>query len=149
MKKCLLFVALSVCVWGCVGETTPALIPNPDPSLRKNSAQLSADAVRREYELNAPRGGTAPARADYNLMSRNFELANLSGQDWANVEVWVNQQYVVFVPKMEQNNAKRLDFKMFYDRDGKHFDTEGGKNPLVSLEIYKDGQMWAVPATLE
>ena len=82
-------------------------------------------------------------------MSGNFFFVNLSDADWSGVEVWINQKYVLLVPSMPRNIAERLDFTMFFDHDGHHFDTQGGKNPLQSLEIYRDGKMFTVPATLD
>jgi hypothetical protein len=149
MKSWMIVVLLSAGIWGCVGDGEPTLLPNADPALRKNALQLTSDAARRSYEASAPRGTDPQARAQYNLMSGNFELVNLSGQDWTNVEVWVNQTYVLFVPKMEMNVAKRLDFNMFYDQHAHHFATEDGKTPLQSLEIYHDGTLYTVPATME
>jgi hypothetical protein len=140
---CLIFSAA-----GCVSDGRPALFPNPDPNLRKSSAQLAADAAKRSYEADAPKGGQAAARAQYELMDHRIDLVNLSDADWDNVEVWLNHSYVVFVLKMEKNADKRLDFEMFFDRDGHHFSTVGGKTPVESLEIYRDGKMFTVPTTL-
>ncbi|MDP9173400.1 MAG: hypothetical protein M3O30_05985 [Planctomycetota bacterium] len=134
---------------GCVSDGQPALFPNPDPNLRKTSAELAADAAKRAYESDAARGGQAAARAQYELMDHRFDLVNLSDMDWANVEVWINQKFVVFVPEMQKGVDKRLDFEMFFDKDGHHFATDGGKNPVQNLEIYRDGKIFTVPATLE
>jgi hypothetical protein len=142
-------LALALGVGGCVSDGQPALFPNPDPNLRKSSAQLAADAAKRAYEADAPKGGQAAARAQYELMDHRFDIVNLSDADWDNVEVWVNQKYVVFVPRMQKNEDKRLDFEMFFDRDGHHFSTEGGKTPVQSLELYRDGKLFTVPATLQ
>jgi hypothetical protein len=149
MKSWMIAVLLCGLVWGCVGEGESAPLPNSDPQLRKTSAQRAADAARRNYENDAARGGQASARAQYNLMSRNFDFVNLSDEDWPRVEVWVNQKYVLFVPIMEAGKTKRLDFEAFYDQNGHHFDTEDGKNPLQTLEIYHDGKIFTVPAVLE
>src|SRR5580704_4487169 len=83
---------------GCMGDGTPTLLPNSDSNLRHSSTEFAADAAKRNYEANAPKGDTAVARAEYNLSERQFDVANLSSQDLKNVEFWVNQKYVVNVP---------------------------------------------------
>jgi hypothetical protein len=141
--------AIAAGVIGCSTDGRPSFLPNPDTNLRKTSAELAADAAKRTYEADAPRGGQAQARASFELMSHRFDLVNLDDTDWTNVEVWVNQQYVVFVPVMQTEKDKKLNFEMFYDRDGHHFDTQGGKNPIKTLEICKDGKIFTVPAEQE
>lgn len=140
---------LTLGLWGCVGETSPGILPNNDPTLRESGRQLRDDASKRVYEADAPRGGEAEARAQYNLMSKNFDLVNLSDEDWQRVDVWINQKYVLHVARMEKQVAKRLDFDMFYDQNGEHFKTEDGNNPLQSLEIFCDGKMYTVATTME
>jgi hypothetical protein len=134
---------------GCTGDGRPTIIPNSDSSLRKSSTEFAADAARRSYEFNAPRSHDAIARAQYNVMERQFELANLSNSDWQNIEVWVNQKYVVNVPQFDRNTGKTLSFELFYDADGHHFETDHGSNPVKSLQIYQGGKMYDVVATLE
>lgn len=82
-------------------------------------------------------------------MDRWFDVANLSDSDWQNVEVWVNQKYVVDVPDFNKFSGERLNFELFYDQDGHHFETDRGANPVRSLQIYHDGKMYDVVATLE
>jgi hypothetical protein len=144
-----LAAAIVAGISGCSTDGAPSLLPNPDASLRKSSAELAADAAKREYENQAPRAGSADARAQYELMQRRLDLVNLSKGDWSNVEVWVNQKYVLFIPRMQQGVDKKLDFEMFYDRDGHHFDTQNGKRPFQSLEICLDGKLYSVTATME
>ena len=136
-------------VMGCSSDGSPSPFANPDPLLRKSSAELAADAAKRSYESDSPRGGVAPARAQYELMSRRLDIVNLSDTDWSDVEVWINKDFVVDVPKMAKNDDKKLDFEMFYDRDGHHFRTEDGANPIKNVEICHDGTMYSVPATME
>ncbi len=145
----LLAAATALALAGCSSDGAPSLFPNPDANLHKNSAEFAADAAKRNYESDAPRGGAAEARAQYELSHRRIDLVNLSKEDWSNVEVWVNQKYVVFVPEMQADIDKKLDFEMFYDQDGHHFDTQGGKNPLQTLEICKDGTLYSVKAVLD
>src|SRR5437588_8960332 len=106
----LLAIALAV---GCAGR--PSLLPNGDPALRKTSAQFAADAAKRQpFKTDLPSGGKAEARAEVDYMLNQIEVANLSQQDWENVELWVNRKFVVFVPKMERQKLKSLPFQMIY-----------------------------------
>src|ERR1051326_1223672 len=91
-----LVVAALATATGCAGR--PSLLPNGDPALRKTSPQFAADAATRHpYKAAAPRGGEAVARAEADYMFKHLNLVNLSPEDWKDVEIWVNQNYVVFV----------------------------------------------------
>ncbi|HEX4055962.1 MAG TPA: hypothetical protein VHX86_16990 [Tepidisphaeraceae bacterium] len=144
----LLAMAISLTA-GCTGDGRPTILPNSDPALRKTSAELAADSAKRAYEYNAPKAQQQIARAQYNVMDRWFDVANLSDADWKNVEVWVNQKYVVNVPDFTKYSGERLNFELFYDQDGHHFETDRGANPVQTLQIYHDGKMYDVVATLE
>ncbi|HZL33972.1 MAG TPA: hypothetical protein VFC78_01600 [Tepidisphaeraceae bacterium] len=134
---------------GCAQR--PSLFPNSDKSLNRKSAQFAADAARRHpYKSNAPRGPEAQGLADYNLMSGRIQILNASDQDWKDVEVWVNHDYVCWLPIIEKGKArvKTINFKMLYDANGNHFRTNGGKNPLETVEVYCDGKMHNLPTKL-
>src|SRR3954466_760254 len=55
---------------GCQGRG--ALIPPPDPDLKKTAAEFAADSAKRTYPADAPRGGDAQALAsvDYGVFNR-------------------------------------------------------------------------------
>jgi hypothetical protein len=135
---------LGISVLGCEGAVS--LIPDADPTLRKPPAMFSADAAKRQYEATAPLTPDAQARAQYALILRQIDLANISDQDWTNVEVWINGKYVVHCDKFEKKSDKTLYFTMFYDQSGHHFDTNGGQNPIKTLQVYRDGKMYNVTA---
>src|SRR5262245_42887010 len=98
---------------GCAGRAS--ILPNPDPELRKNSAQLAADAAKRfPYKADAPRGGQASGRAQVGYWADRLEVANLSDGDWTDVEVWVNQKYVCHAPKIEKGKLVVLFFPMIF-----------------------------------
>lgn len=144
------FLAMAISLAaGCTGDGRPTILPNSDPALRKTSTELAADSAKRSYEYNAPKEPQQIARAQYNIMDRCFDVANLSDSDWQNVEVWVNQKYVVYVPAFTKYSGERLNFELFYDQDGHHFATDHGANPVQCLQIYRDGKMYDVVATLE
>src|SRR5262245_49173370 len=128
---------------GCSGR--PSLMPNPDPNLRKTSAEFAADAAKRfPYHTDAPKGETTSrCQVNYNL-PKVIDLANLSDEDWHNVEVWVNRQYVVFVPEIKSHDLKRLPWTMLFDDSGHNFD----KARVETVEVYMGGKMYNVPVKL-
>jgi hypothetical protein len=134
---------LTLTLVGCAGRAE--LLPNSDKTLRKTSAQFAADAAKRSYKADAPRGGTAEARAQVGYMVKRIEIENLSDADWSDVEVWVNKKYVVFVPLMEKGVLKALPFQMLFDDAGNSFPL-----PLHvdTVEIFRDGKMYDVTTKL-
>src|SRR6476646_5481856 len=117
--RLVLFTIGLLLVVGCSGR--PSLIPNPDPQLRKSSAEFAADAAKRfPYHTDAPHAQTT-ARCQVGYMANVIELANLSDEDWHNVEVWANRQYVVFVPQIKSHELERLPFQMIFDDTGHYF----------------------------
>jgi hypothetical protein len=139
--------AAALAVGGCSGEVS--LLDNPDPQLRKTPAQFAADAATRSpYKADAPRGGTAAGRASVNYDLRDVHLINTSDEDWHDVEVWINQKYVVFLHLVLHSTSARptfevLQFPLFFDGNGNHFPTFS--NPVTKVEIYLDGKMYDVP----
>ena len=140
--------AIALIVAGCAGGR-PALIPNPDKNLRKASAQFAADAaVRHPYKSEAPRGGEAVARSQVGYSLDRLDLVNLSADEWQDVEVWVNQKYVVHLPRIEPNTLKIINFQMLYDDKGNYFPTNNKKVLVNKVEVFKDGKMYDVPVRL-
>lgn len=133
-------VSAALLAGGCEGS----LIPNNDPALRQTQRSFSADAARRHYEADAPKAPATDFRADYALSYRRVELANISASDRANVEVWINRKFVAFCQKFENKSGKSIPFHDFFDSQGHHFDTDGGTNPIQSIEVYCDGTMYTV-----
>jgi hypothetical protein len=128
---------------GCAGR--PSIFPNPDKNLRRSSAQFAADAaVRHPYKAEAPSGGEAEARAEVDYVADHINIANLSNQDWKDVEIWVNQNYVVFLPVMQSKAMKKIEFTMLYDDKGHWFPTDNSKVMIKKLEIYRDGKRYDV-----
>src|SRR5512140_1134627 len=78
---------------GCTER--PTLIPSSDPWLNKPSKELAADAAKRApYKADTPRGDDSQTRAQVSYITHVLELMNMTDQEWTDVEVWVNQQYV-------------------------------------------------------
>jgi hypothetical protein len=130
---------------GCAGR--PSLFPNSDPNLRRTMAELAADAAKRHpYKSDAPRGGEALARASIDYTFKTIQILNYSDTDWSNVEIWVNQSYVCYLPDFPhgKDGAKSFDFDMFFDDKGEYFWTDRGKIRVNQLEMLRDGKIYDI-----
>jgi hypothetical protein len=143
----LFLVVISFFAVGCADK--PTLLPPSDKNLRKTNAQFAADAAKRHpYKADAPRGGEAEARAEVDYTTNDLSIVNLSKQPWTDVEVWVNKNYVVFLPAMAPNDLKKISFTMLYDDKGNSFPTNNLKMMINKVEILRDGKMYDVKAKL-
>lgn len=153
MTKCFRrpFAAVSVlalvAVGGCAGRAE--ILPNPDPALRKTAAEFAFDAGGRfPYPADAARGGEAMAQAEVGYVADRIDVVNYSPADWTDVEVWVNGQYVLFLPSIEGGDGrtpgpvKRLPFRAFYADDGASLPTLG--TYVEKIELYRDGKLYDV-----
>ena len=132
---------------GCSGR--PSMLPNKDKSLRKSSAAFAADAAKRfPYKSDAPRAGQAVARAQVGYSLNQLEVVNLSDETWTDVEIWVNEKYVVFVPQMKPKQLKVLNFQMLYDDKGRYFPINNKTVRVNRVEAYRDGQMYDISVGL-
>lgn len=130
---------------GCQDQVS--MIPNPDPSLQKTRTEFARDAVNRHpYHDDAPRGGKAQGGASVDYSANTMHIANFTSEDWKDVEIWVNGQWVVFVPMIPANAAtsRKLNFEMMYDRMGRHFplDNKESESMVRKVEIYRDGKLY-------
>jgi len=117
--------------------------------LRKPSTAFAADSAKRfPYKLDAPRAGSAKARAQVGYALDVLEVVNLSEEDLANVELWVNQEYCVFLPRMEKNRLKKLTFQMLFNEKGYSFPTDNKLLRINKLEMFWDGKMYDVKLQL-
>ena len=140
------FIAVAF-VAGCSGR--PSIIPNSDKSLRKTSSQFAADAAKRHpYKKDAPRGGEAVARAQVGYTLNQIDLVNLSQEPWNDVEVWVNQNYVVHIAAMQPNKLETIPFQMIFDDQGNYFPLDNKKTLVNKVEVLRDGKMYDVPVKL-
>lgn len=133
-------------VGGCKGVT---VIPNSDPALRRSRTEFAEDAeLRHPFKSDAPSGGDAKGRAMVNYTTHEVEVANLSDEDWKDVEVWLNRKYVVFVPRIPRNapRTETLNFQMFFDDNGHSFPTHSqtDEGRIHQLEILRDGRLYAL-----
>ena len=135
---------------GCTSRPSFVRSANADPALRKSNAEFAADAAHREYEGTANHDGAANGGAVIDYGFHYLSLVNSSNQDWTNVEVWVNKQYVIMIPKIAANaaQAENVSFDMLYDSHGASFPTDSAKTPITSVEIYSDGKMFSLMTQL-
>src|SRR4051812_5165045 len=139
MKKIVFAVSMlvtfvSLVLTGCEGR--PEIFPNSDTAVRKSSTRFAADAARRfPYKLNAARAGQATARAQVGYALDVLEIENMSDEDWTDVELWINQEYCVFLPKMEHHKLKHLTFQMIFDENGESFPTDNKQTRIEKLEM--------------
>ncbi len=147
-----LFVVLTpTLLFGCAGR--PALFPNSDKSLNKTSTQFAADAAKRfPFKSDLPRSGEAVGRAQVGYMVDQLEIANLSDEDWNNIEIWVNERYVVGIPHIDKNNqrVKTINFQMLYNSDGNYFPTDNSvpARQIQTVELVRDGKIYTIPLQL-
>jgi len=126
---------------GCHNATW---LPNTDGALNKPAKEFAADATSRfPYPADAPRGGEFKARAEVGYDANVINLANFSGGTLTDVELWVNKQYVIFLPSVEQGRAKFIPFKVIYNDKNEHLPESGVY--VDTLEIKVGGTMYDVP----
>jgi hypothetical protein len=136
-------LAVAVATIGCAGR--PQIIPSDDPTLRKTSTEFAADAAKRfPYKSDAPAGDTIRSRAEIGYMFNRIELTNLSGEAWNDVDVWINQSYVLHLTNLKPNEDRSLAFQMFYDDSGHYYPTSGENRIVKKVELFKDGKMYSV-----
>lgn len=147
------YAALLMTITGCAGRTE--WLANKDEALQKTPAEFAADAAKRHpYKADAPRGGQAMARAEIGYVLDQVAITNTSNADWTDVEVWVNGQYVCYLPRMEAKILKTIPFRALYDSNGQYFPTSNGKwfnrEPVMvkKVELYRDGKLYDVPVQL-
>ena len=137
---CIMLMLLTGC------QDTVSMIPNPDPELQKTRTEFARDAIARQYNADAPRGGKIKGGATVDYSDNVLHVANFTSEDWKDVEVWVNGQWVVFVPSIPKNaeTSRRLNFEMMYDRMGRHFpiDNTDEETMVKKVEIFRDGKMY-------
>jgi hypothetical protein len=146
-----LIAILLALLGGCEGRVS--LFPNADPELRKAPPEFAADAAKRfPYKANAAVAVEAAGRASVDYGLDVLQLTNISDEDWNNVELWINKQYVLFLPKVEKGaqSIKTLNFQMFFNDRGQSFPTNNipADNQVHSVEVLRDGKLYAIRTQL-
>lgn len=131
-------------IGGCSDNPRPTVFANPDPALRRGVRDLKADAAARAYHDQAPRAKEPRARAEVAYMDNRLELVNFTGQDWTDVEIWVNGRWVCHVPKMEDRKLKEIHFPMLFDQSGKNFPLDNRQTRVEKVEVFRNGTLYEV-----
>lgn len=132
---------------GCV-EGRSRVAPNRDRSLRLKDKAFAADAKARVYPATAPQAGIAPMRAEVDYSLKLINLVNLGDTQWDNSELWVNGQYVCYLPHIETRVEKTLNFQIFFDATGASFPTSYNIAQVKKVELFHDGSLYTVPLHL-
>jgi hypothetical protein len=145
LALCAGLLVLFVALGGC----SRPLMPTFDPDLKKNYMELAADAAKRPYPAEAPRGGEAVARAnvDHGLMNQ-IKIVNLSDQDWSDVDLWVNEQYVIHLNNWTKGQLRKIGFKQIFNAGGQSFPIDNKGARVEKVEIHKDGKLFEVTVAL-
>lgn len=149
----LLLLVTGAMLVGCAGRTE--MIPNDNPALRKTPAEFAADAAKRHpYKSDAERGGQAKAHAEVEYVWDRIRIVNTGDAEWTDIEVWVNGQYVVFLPRLSPKKLESAPFQALFNDKGQSFPTSNGKwlnrEPIVvkKVEIFRDGKLYDVPLSV-
>ena len=67
---------------------------------------------------------------------------NLGDTDLTNVEVWVNEHYVVLLGSLPVKRQRGVNFAVLYDKAGQRSPSSG--NWVNKVELYYDGQLHPV-----
>ena len=88
------------------------------------------------------------------IEGRLLTVDNRTSQEWKDVEVWVNQKYVVHLPVIPHQNKgegyRHLNFQLLYDNQGNYFPVSivSSKMRVEKVEVCYDGKMYDVPVRL-
>ena len=126
---------------GCASGTTN-VNPNPDPAVQKPRTTFAAYAATREYPADLPKTEDAAIRAevDYQLDVINF--VNLGDTELKDVEVWVNEHYVVLLGTLPVKQQRGANFHVLFDKAGQQAPSRGTWVEMIELNY--DGQMHSV-----
>ena len=147
MKRCAL-AALGVVVVAIGCDQSPGVFPQTDKALNRPGASFAAQAAGLEYPAQSERGGVADGRAQVGYALDVLQVANLSGADWADVQVWVNRQYVVIVPMIEAGSLRTLPFGVLYDGQGRRFPKDNRDVQIERVELLMGGKLYDVALRL-
>jgi hypothetical protein len=136
MLRSVMLVSLGVLGVGCADRAT--MFPSSDPQLNRPAEEFRILASERfPYPSDLPRGGILEdARAELGYELNQITLSNFSGQTWEDAELWINEGYVVLLPRVESGQLMRVSFKMLYNEVGRHFPLNGQRIDVVELKLH-------------
>ena len=114
--------------------------PNPELSLQKKPAEYAAYAAEQVYPADATRAEGSPVLAEVDYGYDVVNLVNVGEEDWNDVNVWVNQQFVVKLGSLPVRVQRGVNFHALYDREGLRAPSRGVW--IRTVEIERDGQLY-------
>lgn len=133
-------------VIGCAPR--PGVVPNSDPALNKPVASYRTAAAQKIYPSEAPRVKNLAARASVGYAAKTVDVANLTAEDWTDLEVWVNGEYVVALPKIDKGTLRSIPWDALFDRNGNHLPTRSHDFVVRTVEVYMGGKVYEIPIRL-
>ena len=136
---------------GCsILDGRPTLLPNGNKALRKTPAEFAFDAAQRmPYPDDVPVGRSFDVGAEVDYTFDQVHLLNFSGQSFEDVEVWINESYVVHLPVLPDGDKQELPFRIFYGEGGEHFPTNNRTVQVDSLRLLVSGEAVQVPLDIK
>ncbi|MEM8874755.1 MAG: hypothetical protein AAGD32_10920 [Planctomycetota bacterium] len=133
---------------GCQGGWT-TVTPNRLDSLNRKPAQFAADAAKRTYPADVPAAKTNLIRGEADYTFDHLHLLNLTEEPMADVEVWVNERFVVFLPEFPNKpTIVKIPFRALYDQDAIHFPTNNRVISVRKVQVLVDGELLDVPVDI-
>lgn len=135
-----LAAALAVLAGGCASGTS-RINPNPEKSLQKKPKELVAYAAEKEFPVDAQKMEQSPVLAEVDYGLDVINLVNLGTEDWQDVDVWVNQQYVVKLGSLPVGRQRGINFHLLYDKAGQRAPSKGVW--VKSIEIVRGDEVYS------
>lgn len=136
-----LLASFGFAVGGCASGSN-SILPNPDKDLQKHRKEYAADAAKRSYPADAPKGGRALMRSEVDYQLKVLNVVNLANADWDNVEIWVNGQYVCALSKLPAKRQVGINFNAFYTAQGQAAPPKGVW--INKVEVLYNGSLYDV-----
>lgn len=141
-------VLLVLALTGCTGGYT-TFTPNALDSLNRKPAQLAADSAKRTYPSDVPSAKTNFIRGEAQYTFDHLHLLNLTDEPMQDVEVWVNERFVVHLPTFPTKPfIVKIPFRALYDQDAIHFPTNNRATTVRKVQVLVDGELLDVPVDI-
>ena len=141
----LMLTMAAISLAGCATDTTnvnPATNPSTNPSVKQSHPSFPAYAASRQYPADLPKVDEKNVYAEVEYQLDAIHLINFGDKDLANVEVWVNEHYVMFVGALPLKQQRGVTFNVLFDSAGHRAPSKGVW--VDKVELNYDGQMHAV-----
>ncbi|MGF1634737.1 MAG: hypothetical protein ACFCVE_12870 [Phycisphaerae bacterium] len=133
---------LSAGLLGC----EPTLQPYSRAEYRKTPEDLRLQAMPlHPYPASLPEVSPSYVGGQYGLSVNRLELLQDSGEDWKDLQVWVNETYVAPLGDMPDGKLVQVPFRVMYDAQGKEMPWFRTDVVPEKVEIVREGQRVQVP----